>query len=722
MSNSKLPDDAGSLEHSVPLASPSNNAFPPEGQLHPRWLTVAVCLFLAAIVWAVFGGTLHYEFVNYDDPAYVYNNPTITQGLSLHGVVWVFTHDNGLGEWFPLTDVSHMLDWQLYGPNAGGHHLTNVLLHAATAMLLFLVLRKMTGAIWPAAFVAAVFAIHPLRAESVAWVVERKDVLSGLFFMLTLWAWTRYVQKRSRVENRESNPKRTGFAPNPRHWIFDYLLALAFFALGLLSKTMLVTLPFVLLLLDYWPLNRLPPRVHLAPRPLLRAWYGFILEKTPFFLLSAAACVATVLTQKNAVLVAQNMSIPWRITNAVVAYTDYLGHMVYPVGLAVAYPHSETNPAIWRLGLSALILFLISAGVVAGWRKCPCLLVGWLWYLGMFLPVIDIMQAGQNARADRYTYLPQIGLYIAITWGVMAFCASRRFLRVSTGLAAGAIIAVLLVVTRRQTSYWKDSVILWTHTLACTSQNSFAENNLGSALYNQGKAKEATPHFERALQYQPDYAEAHINLGIALANEGNRDEATQHFERVLQLNPYSAKANYYLGDVLADQGKSTEAIRYFERAIQLKPNYTEAHYDLGLALAGQGNWDQATPHFEQALHLKLDHADAQYITGVALAAHGKWNGAIELYEQVLQLKPDFAEAHYKLGVALDNQGKSAEARQQFQRAVTLPPRTMLYLLKPSALGSVIIRRPSPNRRHHDCFAMGRFLLQANHKCDSNNQH
>lgn len=621
------------------------------------------------MVWAVFGQTIHYEFTNYDDPTYVYQSPAFNQGLSWHGIVWVFTHEYE-HEWFPVTYVSRMLDFQIYGANAGGHHLTNVLLHAATAILLFLVLGKMTGTFWRAAFVAAVFAIHPLRVESVAWVVERKDVLSGLFFMLTLGAWRRYTQKRAGVENRERDQAKAD-STSPRRWIPDYVLALAFFTLGLLSKSMLVTLPFVLLLLDYWPLKRLPSGGLSGVRREFPAWWGLILEKVPFLVLSAGACLTTVLTEKNIVLAAKNSTFFWRIGRALLAYADYLGHMVYPVGLAVVYPCPDTNPSLTSVGWSALILLIISGGVIAGARKHPYLLVGWLWYLGMFLPIIDSMQLTQNARADRYTYLPQIGLYILATWGAAELLRSWRHRRAVLGSVAAAILASLLVIAHIQTHYWKDSVSLWTHTLACTSENSFAENSLGSALANRGKWEEAIPHFERALQIKPDYVGAHINLGILLNNHGKPEAAIQHFTRALQLNPSSAEANYHLGDALADQANPAEATRYLERALQLKPDYAEAHYDMGLILARQGKWDEAIQHFQPALQLKLGHTDAQYILAVSLAAHKKWDEAIVLYRQVLQLKPDFAEAHYNLGVALAGQEKSSEAVQQFQQALTL---------------------------------------------------
>ena len=621
------------------------------------------------MVWGVFGQTVHYEFINFDDQVCIYKNPIITQGLNLQGIVRLFTHvDVVAHEWYPLTAISRMVDWQLYGPNAGGHHLTNILLQAATAILLFLVLRKMTGAFWRSAFVAAVFAIHPLRVESVAWVTERKDVLSGLFFMLTLWAYARHAQKQGLA-----NSGTFSFLRSRPYWF-----AVLLFTLGFMSKGMLVTLPFVLLLLDYWPLQRVSgfgSRVSSSAtqnaKLETRNLWPLLMEKIPFLLLAAADCVGTIVSAKNAVLAAQGLTFPWRIGNALLAYTDYLGHMFYPVGLALVYPHPGTNLPIWKVGLSALILFTISAGVIAGRRKHPYLVVGWLWYLGMLLPVIDIMQAGQNARADRYTYLPQIGLYILMAWGVVELCNSWRHRRAVLGFAAVTILAGLLVGAYVQTGYWKDSVSLWTHTLACTSENSSAHNNLGSALAARGKWDEAIQHFERALQLKPDYTEAHINLGVALATQGKREEAIQHFERALQLNPYSAEAHYNLGDALATQGKREEAIQHFERALQLKPDYAEAHYDLGLALATQGKWDEAIQHYGQALHLKLDYADAQYISGVALATQRKWDEAIELYERVLQLKPDFAEAHNNLGVALASQGKLAEAIQHFQQALTL---------------------------------------------------
>ena len=598
-SERNLQGDSGVPARCVPIANPDGDPFPPKAQSHNHGLTFAVCVFLALAVWAVFGQTLHHEFVNYDDARCIYDNPAINGGLNLHAIVWIFTHENDFDQWLPLTDISHMADWQLYGSNAGGHHLTNVLLHAANAILLFLALRKMTGAMWRCAFVAAVFAIHPLRVESVAWVTERKDVLSGLFFMLTLWAYAGYARNRvAKDQNQKSESGRAlSFLGSPSYW-----LALFFFALGLMSKSMLVTLPFVLLLLDYWPLNRFSPSVPGAPpRPRLNGWSGLLLEKTPFLLLSAASCVVTVLTQKHAMLALQDVTFPWRVGNALAAYMDYLGQMLYPVGLAVLYPHPGNHLPILRIGLSVAVLLLLSAGIMAGARKHPYMLAGWFWYLGMLVPVIGLLQVGEQARADRYTYLPQIGLYILVAWGALEICGSWRHCLAVMGAAAALVLAGLLAVAHVQTGYWKDSVSLWTHTLARTSANPSAHSGLGMALADQGKVTEAIHQYEEAIQLQPDFPVAHYNLGIALAGQGKLDEAIQHYQRAAQIQPDYAEALNNLGNVLGEEGRLPEAVQQFERALQVKSDFAEAHYDLGVALARQGKLDEAIPHFQQAL-------------------------------------------------------------------------------------------------------------------------
>ena len=661
----RLPPHPGSPAPRAPIISPSpsGKASPPEVLPRHRWLSWTVCLFLALAVWAVFGRTLRHEFINYDDNGYVYENPAITQGLSWGGVLWAFTHINH-SEWFPLTSISHMLDCQLYGLNAGGHHLTNVLLHAATAILLFLVLRDMTGAFWRSAFVAALFAIHPLRVESVAWVTERKDVLSGLFFVLTLGAYVRYVR-------RPFKPGR-------------YLLVLGLFSLGLLCKAMVVTLPLVLLLLDYWPLGRWPAgwqtpsgpeRLNNSARRSCPAFRALILEKTPLLLLAGAGCAATWLAARNAapVLAVQGLTLPYRLGNALAAYVDYLGHMLYPVGLAVLYPHPRNALPAWEVGWSVLVLSVISAGVAAWRRKCPYLLVGWLWYLGMLVPVIDNLQAGDQARADRYTYLPQIGLYIMAAWGAVDLCGAWRYRRLVLPSVAAAILGGLMAGAYVQSGYWKNSISLWTRTLACTSGTYMAHFNLANALAEQGKLDAAIEHYERALQLKPDYAQTHNNIGKALADRGKPGEAIQHYERAIQLKPDYAEAHNNLGVMLARQGKLPEAIQHYERALQLRPDYAQAHNNLGLVLARQDDLGQAIQHYKRALQLRPDYAEAHDNLGNALSTQGKFDEAVQHCERAVRLSPGFAQAHYDLGKALAGQGKLGEAAQHYKRALQLKP-------------------------------------------------
>jgi hypothetical protein len=439
------------------------------------------------MTWLVFGQTLGHEFVNYDDDAYVADNPAALGGLSLKGIVWGFTHkvnDN----WTPLTVISHMLDCQLYGTKAGWHHLTSVLLHTASVIVLFLVLKGMTAALWRSAFVAAVFAIHPLHVESVAWIAERRDVLSGLFFMLTLGAYVRYVQRWPKVESRGSRAQAVP-ALDPRPLTLDYCLVLLFFALGLMCKPMLVTLPFVLLLLDYWPLKRFTqPDGRLVP-------WRLIAEKVPLLALSGAACVATLFAQKEAI---HSLPLSLRISNALVSYVAYLGQMIYPAGLAVYYPYPENGLPLWKIIAAFVLLLVISAGALAARRKQPWFLFGWLWYLGMLVPVIGVLQVGSQAQADRYTYLPQIGLYIALAWAAKDLTVSWRYRRQVLGVAATIVLAALMVGASLQTSYWRNSESLWTHTLACTSGNYVAHNNFGVMLGKNGNLDEAIHQFQEA--------------------------------------------------------------------------------------------------------------------------------------------------------------------------------------------------------------------------------
>jgi protein O-mannosyl-transferase len=638
-----------------------------------RWRVAGLCVVLAAITFAVFGQTLQHEFVNYDDGDFVYENPVVTQGLTLKGIVWVFTHRT-FAIYHPLTMFSLMADHQLYGLHAGGYHFTNVLLHTASVILLFLILRQMTGALWRSAFVAAVFAIHPLRVESVAWVAERKDVLSAFFFMLTLGAYVRYVRK-------PDSPGR-------------YLVVAAAFVLALLSKPTVLTLPFVLLLLDYWPLRRFE-----QPRKLSR----LILEKIPLLALAAGACAVAVLVSEHLIIPEGNFSIPARLGNALVYYAIYLRQMVWPAGLAVPYlsPHNGVQP--WEMALAGALLAGLSAVAWGERRRRPWLLMGWLWYLGMLTPMIGIKPVGAFARADRYTYLPQIGIYVALTWLV----AEWRMSRVALGSLMAGVLAVLMVCAWKQTAYWQNSETLWTHTLACTTDNYIAHNNLGGDLLGQGRVDEAINHFLNALQLKPDFAKAHYNLGLAffrkgrvdeaiaqyqealhinssyadehrnrglaLARKGRLDEAITQYQQEQQINPDLAEVHYNLGNALLQQGKVDEAITQYQQALEINPDCAEAHYNLGVALFQTGKVDEAITHFQVTLQINPDYADGHRNLGLALARKGRTDEAITQYQQALKTRPDHAEAHYNLGNALLQKGRTEEAISQYQEALQIKP-------------------------------------------------
>ncbi len=578
------------------------------------WNNLAICGVLVLLVWVVFGQTLAHDFVNYDDKTYVYGNSLVSNGLTLRGIVRAFA-DTQTGNWHPLTLISHMLDVQLYGPKVGGHHFTNVLFHTIAVLLLFLWLRKATGKLWPSAFVAAMFAIHPLRVESVAWVAERKDVLSAVFFMLTLGAYVHYVRKPA---------------------LGRYLTMSILFAAGLMSKPMLVTVPFVLLLLDYWPLSRGQPPARQSgygggarsEASLLRAkgaaaaargqkfntqtWSGLLAEKIPLFVLSIGSCVVTFILQERSAGSIAQLPFNWRFQNAIVSYVTYIWQMFWPAKLAVFYPHPENHLALWQVVLAAAFLVAITLLVFALRRTRPYLLVGWLWYLSMLLPVIGIVEVGLQGHGDRYTYLPQIGLYIAITWLVADLSVSLRFHRKILAPAGTIIVTALTACAWKQTSYWRNSETLWTHTLAVTQNNDVAHTNLGMFLADRGQLDEALSHLQTALQirsgavqphYDLSFALIHCDLGYALAKKGELDGAIAHLRKATEFQPNYADAHYNLGTALFQKGRIDEAIAEFQRTLSIRPTDSGAHTSLGNALVQKGSLRDAIDHYQTALDL-----------------------------------------------------------------------------------------------------------------------
>ena len=503
-----------------------------------RNLTAAgICIALAAITWTVFGRTVGHEFVNYDDPSYVTAEPNVAGGLSWPGVVWAFTKTHS-GNWHPVTTLTHMLDWQLYGLNAAGHHRSNVLLHTAAVVFLFLALRQMTGAAWRSALVAAVFAIHPLRVESVAWVAERKDVLSGVFFALTLAAYTRYVRKRS---------------------VTSYVVLAFAFALGLMSKSTLVTLPFLLLLLDDWPLRRGVGIVRLFP------------EKIPLLLMSAATCVLTYIVHAQTMSSVQTVPLLARLTNACVSVVTYVGQMFWPAKLAAFYPHAGDQLPLWQGVAAAALIVMITLAIVAIPRVPAYVPIGWLWYLGMLVPVIGIVQVGLPARADRYTYLPQIGLYVLIVWGIADLTRRWRFQRQVMAIAGAGIVGLLAWGAVLQTGHWRNSESLWRRALAVTANNAVAHTNLGNLL----PGRDAVPHYEQALATEPGATVTMNNLAWVLAT--HPDLGVRNGPRAVELAANAARMTggsdpvylRTLAAAYAEVGSFRDAVRIATAAVPL---------------------------------------------------------------------------------------------------------------------------------------------------------
>jgi Flp pilus assembly protein TadD len=566
------------------------------------FLTVLVCLVLVLATFAVYWQVTGHDFVLLDDNLYVYENPHVQNGLTLDSIIWAFTTTHA-GFKIPLTWLSLMLDFELYGLNAGGYHLTNLLLHIANVLLVFFILRFMTGALWRSAFVAALFALHPLHVESVAWVTERKDVLSTLFWLLTMWAYLGYVER-----------------PGMRR----YLLIIVSFTLGLMAKPMLVTLPFILLLLDYWPLGRFhtseqshshhattPKAIHLRqPRSTV---FRLVWEKLPLFALAAVVSAVTFLAQKSegAVKSFRVFPIGVRFANALVSYINYIKKMIWPHPLAVYYPHPGNSLPVWKAAGAGVLLLCISILVLRAARRYPYLVVGWLWYIGTLVPVIGFVQAGSQAMADRFTYVPLIGLYIIIAWGVPEILSRLPHRNLYLATLSTTLFLFLMALTWKQLQYWKNSISLLEHTLEVTSNNWLCHNNLGVALDREGRTDEAINHYLDALRIKPEYAKAHNNLGVALDREGRTDEAINHYREAVRIKPEYAEAHYNLGKALAREGRTDEAINHYLDALRIKPEYAEAHNSLGIAFARKGNLDMAVKHFQKALQINPNFSFAR---------------------------------------------------------------------------------------------------------------
>ena len=612
------------------------------------FLLVAVLLALLTI--GAFRNVARNGFIGYDDTGYLTKNPMVRQGLSLPGVAWAFTTTHQ-ANWHPLTWLSHMLDFSLFGVNPGAHHLVSLALHLANALLLLTALRRLTGELWPSALVAALFAVHPLHVESVAWAAERKDVLSTLFALAALLAYVRAA--------RRGAVARSAAAP-------------LLFTLALLAKPMPISLPFLLLLLDWWPLGRWAPGISLQshrpgsrPLPPARLW----IEKLPLFIVAGASAAVTLYAQSHAGAKVSQLALPLRAraANALLSYTGYLARALWPVDLSIYYPHPVRLPPWHLLAGSVAILAALSLVAALGARRSPWVAVGWLWYLGSLVPVIGLVQVGSQGMADRYTYLPLTGVFVAVAWSI-AFVAERRpNLRAPFSIACVAALLTLAALTSRQVALWRNTRTLFSHALSLSGDNAMAHNSLGIWLSSEGRFQEALDHFSGAVRLNPWSAEYFFNCGTALEALGNIPAAESSYRRALDLDQSHALAWNNLGNVFNKQGRSTEAAISFQRALLIDPRLPQAHFNLGAVLASQGRIDEAVAHFTTALEIDPGSYHVHTNLGVILAGEGKFKEAVAHFRAAIERDPQNAAAHRNLGNALlalgDREGAAAELRK-----------------------------------------------------------
>jgi len=600
-------------------------------------LDLYICLVLFAVTLAIYSRVTTFDFVNFDDPEYVTANFHVRSGLTWEGFVWAFTSFHA-ANWSPLTWISHMADCQLFGLHAGWHHLTSVLLHALAALLLFAALKRMTGARWPSAFVAFVFALHPLHVESVAWISERKDVLCALFWFLALWCYARYAE-------------RPGFG--------RYLLVLLAFCLGLLVKPMIVTLPAVLLLLDFWPLGR--------AKSLAALW-----EKLPFVALAAGSSVVTFIAQGRAVQPLAAMPAGLRLENALVTYATYIFRTFWPANLAVFYPYRHDLP-LGQVAAAAVLLAGITALVVAQARSHPYLATGWFWYLVTLVPVIGLIQVGSQSSADRYTYVPMTGLAIMLAWGAAELFARHPDARITIAISAAAACAVCMTLTWFQLQYWANGETLFEHAAEVTRENYVAHNNLANYYLTHKRNREAADQSYEALRLRPSYADGHTNLATALMRMGEFEPSEREYRAALDLRPSSVEAHIGYGALLIARSRNLDALRQFSTAVELGPEYPDAHYNLGRVLAALGRPDEAMAQLREAVRLRPDDADSRHSLGMILLSRGRLDEALDQFRAEARLMPGDARVHYTVGTLLASAGRFDEAIAQFSEALRIDP-------------------------------------------------
>jgi tetratricopeptide (TPR) repeat protein len=614
-----------------------------------------ICLALLALVtvgvyWQVRG----FGFINFDDPDYVSENPVVSRGLTFQGIRWAFTQFHS-SNWHPLTWISHMLDCQLFGLNPAGPHLVNVFFHVANTLLLFLLLQRMTGAQWRSAIVAGLFALHPLHVESVAWISERKDVLSTFFGLLSLLAYAGYCKKSATRDSRSTA---------------TYALALTWFALGLMAKPMLVTLPFAMLLLDVWPLQRVE---NIGWRTFFsRPFLGLVKEKWPWFALVAASCAMTLRAQSAAMTSMSRFSFSARLINAIESYFWYAQKTFLPTKLAVFYP-IESVHALGPFIIITLWLIVISCVALATMRRWPFLFFGWFWFVGTLVPVIGLVQVGSQGMADRYSYVPLIGLFIAIVWAAYEVLNRSRRNIVVGEFAATVVLAALATTTFFQVRHWKSTETLFRHAVAVTQDNDTALQILGTAFYELHRDDDALTMYRLALVIRPDASDIHKSIGMVLARKGKLNEALYQYEEAARLAPGDAALQNFLAETLVMHGRNEAALPHFSEAARLKPDNAQYQNDLAVSLATAGKRAEAMPHYERAVQLEPSNAHYQNNFATALARAGDQNGAIQHYRAAIQADPKFAEPYSNLGALLFYRQQFDEAAAQYSEAIRLSP-------------------------------------------------
>jgi len=605
---------------------------------------IIVCLFFVASSLFVYLQVINYDFIYFDDELYVIDNPNVKAGLTRETIIWAFSADYAVN-WHPLTWLSHMLDIELYGLSPMGHHLTNLQIHTVNTVLLFILLNWMTGAIWPSSFVAALFAVHPLHVESVAWVAERKDVLCAFFWILSILAYVRYTRNQSKM---------------------NYLLIVILFAFGLMSKPMIVTLPFTLLLLDFWPLSRFEPKTCKTQTSAYRILVALIWEKIPLFALSVISSIITFSVQQygGAVRSLETIPLMMRVSNALVSYTSYIIKMCWPTNLALYYPYNELP--VGSVLVSGLLLLCISAMIVVASRRLPYLATGWLWYFGTLIPVIGLVQVGSQSMADRYTYIPLIGLFIIVAWGMRDIAAKWQSQKVLLSIFSSIVLIFFMISSWFQAGHWQNGITLFKHTLAVTQNNSVAHCELGHALMRNENLDEAVVQFYKALRINSNYEAAHTNLGYTLARQGKFNDAIYHYNKTLHINRDNAKAHNNLGVLLAGKGKFNEAFYHYQEALRINPKYAGAYYNLGKIYANKGKIEDAIFYYKKTLQVSPNMAEALYNLSWIYSTNEKFRSgkeAVKLAEKLCGLQ------NYSQPLSLDALAVAYARAERFKEAV-----------------------------------------------------